>query len=87
MEKTTGKPSLRARRERCGVSRATLALRAGVSLPTAASLEAGAVPRRGTSLQRVEAALDELEHEHIAHLIEQLREFGIEAVSPEEVAA
>lgn len=53
---------IRERREHLGISRLTLAVRAGISTTWLAELEAGLRPR-GEALARVEATLDELEAE------------------------
>jgi len=81
--------SLRARRARCGASRTALAQAAGVSLPTIVNLEGGLIPRRGTSLQRVEAALDELERERVRRLLDELQRLGVDVAprGPREVPA
>jgi transcriptional regulator with XRE-family HTH domain len=52
--------AVRERREQLGLSRLSLAVRAGVSVTWLAAIEAGLRPR-GAALDRVEAALNELE--------------------------
>jgi predicted transcriptional regulator len=59
MTTTTSTNEIRDRRERLGVSRLTLAVKAGVSPSWVAALEAGWP--RGEARERVLRALDELE--------------------------
>jgi predicted transcriptional regulator len=55
---------VRERREQLGVSRATLAARAGCSVTYLQTIEAGVVPQLTRVMPRLEAALVDLEAEH-----------------------
>jgi predicted transcriptional regulator len=54
------------RREQLGLTRATLAARAGCSLTYLQNIEAGVIPKLSLVMPRVEAVLDGLEAEERA---------------------
>jgi transcriptional regulator with XRE-family HTH domain len=63
MTTTIATSTIRERRELLGASRLTLAIRSGVSMTWLAALEAGLHPHDSRALDRVLAALDELERD------------------------